>query len=233
MTGRIDTCKKIVASVLIAGLAPACGPKPGGATEPASRAAPETAAATVDPEVGERRRAKDAFYAAVAGGKSAESSRLLWKAIFDGDPQDREATAYCGASTVLAAAGARWPWEKGRLAREGMALLDRAVTSAPDDLEARFLRGMTNYRLPRFLGRFDLAADDLAFVAGRARPAAEAGLLDRPLAAAALYHYGRVCEERGDRAAAAAACRAATEVGPDTPSGRAAARWLGQSEQPG
>lgn len=138
-----------------------------------------------------------------------------------------------GASTMLAAADARWPWEKGKLARQGMALLDQAVAADPDDLEVRFLRGMTNYRLPRFLGRLDLAARDLAFVAERARPAAGSGLLARPLAAAALYHHGMVCEERGDRDAAAMSCRGAREIGPDTPGGQAAARWLNRSGEPG
>jgi hypothetical protein len=112
-----------------------------------------------------------------------------------------------------------------------MALLDRAVTAEPENLEVRFLRGMTNYGVPRFFGRRDIAAKDLAFVAERAGAAAQAGGLGRPLAAAALYHYGMLCDETGHRAAAAASCRAACEVGPDTPSGRAAARWLADAKK--
>lgn len=176
-----------------------------------------------DPRV----RAKRLFYDAVAGDKGAvEESRRAWGEIRRADAEDVTTTGYLGAATMLAAAQAPWPWDKGNLAKEGMSLLDAAVAAAPADLEVRFLRGMTNYRLPRFFGRAGLASKDLAFVAARARQAAEAGELPRPLAAAALYHYGVLRAEQRDRAAASAAWREATEIGPESPAGLAAAERL-------
>ena len=222
----------VLAGALVCGLAAGCARTSDDARD---RAAPESAglSSPADPPAmtavpdDERARAKQAFFDAVPGDAQAvERSRKLWQIAYDDDGQNTEAAAYLGASTVLAAAHARWPWDKGNLAKQGMALLDRAVAEQPENLEVRFLRGMTNYRLPGFLGRTKLATEDLQIVAGRAQAAADSGDLPRPLAAAALYHYGLLLEGRGDRAAAAASFREAGEVGPDTPGGRAAAGRL-------
>lgn len=117
---------------------------------------------------------------------------------------------------MLEAAKAPLPWDKGRLAREGLTMLDDAVKRAPDDPEVRFLRGITNYNLPRFFGRGDVAAADLAAVAGEAEAAVRAGRIDPSTGAAALYHHGVLLDRRGDRAAARDAWRRATVLGPDT-----------------
>ena len=55
--------------------------------------------------------------------------------------------------------------EKSGLAHQGLAYEDKAVAQTPNDLEVRFLRGVTCYRLPKFMGHSETASSDLAYVA--------------------------------------------------------------------
>src|SRR5690606_25785615 len=120
--------------------------------------------------------AKSLFFQAVAGDREALArATAFFEQAQREDPSQPSLRAYFGASQLLNAAAATWPWEKGRLAREGLVLLDQAVAVAPEDLEVRFIRGMTSYRLPRFMKRRNVAEFDLAKVASQAVAAAEEG----------------------------------------------------------
>lgn len=48
---------------------------------------------------------------------------------------------------------------------EAMAIIDKIVELSPDDLEMRFIRGVTAIQMPFFVGRFDQGIDDLKLVA--------------------------------------------------------------------
>ena len=179
---------------------------------------------TTQPRLAE---AKELFYQAVAGRKEAlDRAVQILESLGGSSSGDPEVVAYVGACRLLEAAHAVWFWDKAILARRGLALLDRAVAQAPDDLEVRFLRGVTGYQLPFFVGRSKLSADDLAHVAARAVAAARAGTLDRRAAAAALYYYGLQREREGDAGGATAAWEQAVRISPDSPGGRDAARRL-------
>jgi MFS family permease len=132
-------------------------------------------------------RAKDLFYAAVDGNRAAlDESRQLLKELGGENSNDAEVIAYTGAVDLLMASQSPLFWEKASLAYRGLELQDRAVAMAPQDLEVRFLRGVTNYQIPFFLGRHQLALNDLATVARVAEIAANEGrlgsarCLDRP-----------------------------------------------------
>jgi hypothetical protein len=167
---------------------------------------------------------REAFYRAADGDARAlaECSRLLDRCGGDAP----RALAYRGGCRTLEAARAAMPWDKGRLVREGAALLDEAVRAAPDDLEVRFVRGMASYHLPRFLGREGVAAQDLALVSSRAEDAVRSSELDLSTAAAALFHYGKLLKRRGDEASATELWRRAVTLGPTTRAGEAASRAL-------
>ena len=172
-------------------------------------------------------QAKDLFYAAVAGNRDALPRSIEMLNDMGGRRSaNPQVVAYFGAAELLEAARSPFFWEKAALGRDGMDLEDRAVAAAPDDLEVRFLRGVTNYQMPRFLGRFDLAQADLAYVARFAEQAANAGQLDRRAAAADLDYHGKGLEQRYDAAGAIAAWRAACRVESDSPGGRDAAKHL-------
>jgi hypothetical protein len=170
-------------------------------------------------------KARQLFFAAVDG--DARSLRACDDLLQRCDEDPAKVAAYQGGCRLLQAARAPLPWDKGRLVKEGLALLDDAVRRAPGDLEVRFVRGMSSYHLPRFMGRAATAASDLAAVAAEAENATVTGELDLPIACAALFHHGKVLDDRGDRAGAVAAWRRATRLGPDTRAGQAAARAAG------
>lgn len=84
---------------------------------------------------------------------------------------DAVLTAYAGALTTLEAKHALWPQQKLRHLREGLAVLDRVVRSRPDAVEARYLRLMSCYYLPSFLGRSGSVREDLLALARLLPPA--------------------------------------------------------------
>jgi hypothetical protein len=109
------------------------------------------------------------------------------------------------------------PWRKGKLAKEGLVMMDQAVESAPRDLEVRFVRGASTLRLPGFFHRGEQSASDLAEVARLAADAVRAGKLEPRLATAALHYHARNREKAGDRSAAREACSVALSIAPKTP----------------
>ena len=174
----------------------------------------------------EETRGRSLFYEAVDGDRAAlaEASKV-WSRLHAADVSNACALAYHGACQALAARTALWPWEKARLVRDGLAALDRAVAASAADaaeLEVRFLRGMTLYRMPPMVDRSKEAPADLAYVAERAEQAVHDGRLSPRIAAAALYHFGEICDRSGDVAAATDAWERAVGIAPDSPPGRAA-----------
>lgn len=173
--------------------------------------------------------AKDLFYAAVAGDRQAlgEAGQIL-EALGGGRSSDPEVVAYLGACKLLEASHAIFFLQRAALGNEGLALEDRAVAAAPQDLEVRFLRGVTNYQLPRFLNRYSVARADLAMVAQVAEQAASEGRLDPRAAAADLDYHGKALEQQYDAAGAIRAWQAAVRVAPESPGGRDAAKHLAE-----
>lgn len=174
-------------------------------------------------------RAKDVFYRSVAGDKEAlpQAHRILDE-LGGGDSPDPEVVAYTGAVELLEANRAGMVWDKIRLAREGLDLQDKAVKDAPDNLEVRFLRGVTDYQLPDFLGRHDIGVQDLAAVAAVAEQASRTGRLDKRAAAAALVYHGKALEQRYKIPEAIAAWQTAVRISPDSPGGVDAAKHLAE-----
>ena len=168
--------------------------------------------------------ARALFYRAVDG--DADALRDCAEVLRECDGDAAKVLAYRGGCTMLEVKRAPMPWDKGRLSRQGLTMLDDAVARSPEDPEVRFVRGMTSYHLPRFFGRERVAAADLAAVAGGAEESVATGRLDRATASAALFHYGVLLERRGDQPAALAAWRRSAAIGPTTRSGTAAARAI-------
>jgi len=173
--------------------------------------------------------AKDLFYYAVGGDHQAlpEAQKIL-EELGGGDSPDAEVVAYTGAADLLQANRTDSAWDKMRLAREGIDLQDKAVRAAPDNLEVRFLRGVTDYQLPEFLGRHNVGVEDLATVAHVAEDAARAGRLDKRAAAAALVYHGKALEAKYKIPEAIAAWNAAVRISPDSPGGIDAAKHLSE-----
>jgi hypothetical protein len=173
--------------------------------------------------------AKDLFYRSVGGDRPAlPQAAQLFAELGGGDSSDPQIVAYTGAAKLLQAARSANFFEKSALGRQGMDLEDKAVAAAPNDLEVRFLQGVTFYQLPPFLGRKQTAIADLAYVAGVAESAANSGRLDPRAAAADLVYYGKTREESFDGPGALAAWRAALRIDPDSQAGRDALKHLSE-----
>jgi hypothetical protein len=71
-------------------------------------------------------------------------------------------TAYVGAFTLLRAKHGVWPPDRLRHTRRGLATLDSLIAAHPEHAEARYLRLMSCYYLPRVLGRGWSVREDFA-----------------------------------------------------------------------
>jgi hypothetical protein len=152
---------------------------------------------------------------------ATRAAALLGEAM-DALPGDAVVRVHLGSARLLEAKRAFAFWTKGRLAREGLALVDRAVADAPDDVEVRFIRGRSTYALPSFFRRGDEAASDLAWVAARAEAAVSEGRLAPDVAAAALFYDGVCRAERDDSDGARASWVRAMAIAPGSTHAEAA-----------
>lgn len=173
---------------------------------------------------------KQLFYELISGqSKSTDASQRYWQRAADAQPDAVVPQAYLGATNMMASAHSRWLPTKGQLARTGLKQLDAAVAADPENVEVRFLRGMTSYNLPGFFERGAIAAEDLAFVAGRAKEAVASQQLLPGQGAAALYHHGLLREVAKDRATARQAWQDAIAIAPDSAPAKAARERLNEN----
>lgn len=180
------------------------------------------------PNLQERfQQARAAYFRDLQGDHDADvQARQDFEQLMRARPNDPTIVAYSGSLELLEAARTWAFWNKHTLAKDGLARMDEAVSMDPEDLEARFIRGATNWHLPFFFHRKQQAEDDLSFVGPRAEQAAATGKLPRPLAAAALDYYGEILQDRNQPQNARNAYQAAVRVDRNSPGGKDAASRL-------
>ncbi len=101
---------------------------------------------------------------------AVESERAIPRGMAEVDRQrttargnvDATLAAYRGAFTLLRAKHGSWPPDRLRHTRDGLAVLDSVIAEHPDHAEARYLRLMSCFYLPRILGRGWSVRDDFA-----------------------------------------------------------------------
>ena len=168
-------------------------------------------------------RAKKLYFDAVDGDtESVRKSQQLFRTLGD----DPIVLAYTGSLRLLESSRTLAVWRKGRLAKEGLEMLDRAVYCRSGNLELRFLRAASTFHLPGFFKRYEQSEADFENISTEVTAAAQSGTLDRRIAAAALFFHGIILDRRSDRNGAEAAWRAASKVGPETRAGIDALRKL-------
>ncbi|MCX7914695.1 MAG: hypothetical protein N3A53_00115 [Verrucomicrobiae bacterium] len=136
--------------------------------------------------------------------------------------------AYLGSCRLMEAGAAALPLRKLELCREGGAWLERAVATAPDDVEVRLVRALSLIHLPGFFNKRAVAQRDLAWVVERLHDAPD---IPAELAAAAWWQVGLMHERQRNRRAARAAWEQAVRCAPLSRSGRLAAAQLGSEPQ--
>jgi len=95
-------------------------------------------------------RARSLFYESVEDRQAVEPAMALFRKIGAQGTQEGLAMTYIGALTALQGKYALFPMTKYRRAKKGIALMNRGVAMDPDQIESRFVRGMTCYYLPFF-----------------------------------------------------------------------------------
>jgi hypothetical protein len=155
--------------------------------------------------------------------KQAHAALSALEQAYPGDPV---AQAYHGSLELLDAAHNWAIWNLHKQSAEGLSLMDEAVTKAPEEPEARFIRAATSWHLPGFYHRKAQCEADFAWLAGRAEQDAREGRLPPELAAAALNYWGQILVNREDRVRARTAFSTAVRIAPQSPGAIDAAKRL-------
>lgn len=174
-------------------------------------------------------RARDNYIKAVEGDREAgRESEKLFEQLLTQKPDNPILIAYIGSLHLLESGRTLAVWRRGKLAKDGLAALDRAVSLAADDPEVRFLRAISTYHLPAFFQREQQAAADLKWVAEHVSEAVPSGRLDRRFAAAALYRYGLILERESGRQRAEEEWKRAIQIAPRSRAAADASRRLSE-----
>ena len=173
------------------------------------------------------RQARNLYYQGIYGDKAAiEKSDKIFSELHNQFPNDPLVTVYYGSLRLIEAQHTWALWKKNSLSKQGVQLLDSAVSGAPGDLEVRFVRAATDRNLPSFFGRKQQVQSDLSFIVQHAEQAAHQGSFDPQLAAASFFYYGELCKEQSRLKEATDAWKAAARIAPDSHAGRGAADKL-------
>ncbi len=160
------------------------------------------------------------FQGADGDSKAYDRADQLFSQLREKHPNSPRIQVYYGSLRLVAASHTWLLWKKNALSREGIELMDAAVTAVPSDLEVRFVRAATTYDLPGFFHRKEQSAQDFAYLAERAPAAARSGALEPRLAAASLYYHGVFLQESGKPDAARSAWNQAVALAPQSRAAR-------------
>ncbi len=111
-----------------------------------------------------------AYKRALAGDKQAVESciKLLEVAVAQ-QPANQVARVYLGSAYTLRSRDLSFGPGKLATLKQGLAMMDAAVTAAPDNPRVRLVRALTTDSLPFFLGRKQSTAADFEWLVASAR----------------------------------------------------------------
>jgi tetratricopeptide (TPR) repeat protein len=171
--------------------------------------------------------AKELYFRGVDGDKDAQvKAKQELEKLYQTNGNDPLVLAYFGSARLLESRQVLAPWTKGKLAKEGLSLLDRAVELSPADLEVRFMRAASTLSLPSMFRRRNQSEADFALIAPQVEDAVRNRNLPPRLGAAVLFYQGEIHHKKGDKKLAESCWRAAVRLAPDSPPGKSAARKI-------
>jgi len=97
---------------------------------------------------------------------AAKSVALLDKARSI-KPKDYEVLIYLGSATTMRAQAVWNPLKKMSFANKGIAMMDKAVRKAPDNITVRMTRAISSMKMPDILKRKGVALQDYEYLAQR------------------------------------------------------------------
>ena len=162
-------------------------------------------------------QARKLYYLGSAGDKTKyEEADQIFTRLYLTNKTDPSLEAYYGSLRLLEASHTWALWKKNSLSKQGITLLDSAVTAAPNNLEIRFVRAATTYELPSFFKRREQSKSDFDLLAMSAVEASRNGSLDPKLAAASLYYHAEFLKQDGQTAQAADCWKQAIKLDPQS-----------------
>jgi tetratricopeptide (TPR) repeat protein len=158
-----------------------------------------------------------------------EKAMEVMQAAVEEHPGDSNANAYLGLYTGMAAGRTTDYAEAGRLVTSSFEHLDEAVALDPDNILARYFRGIMGVSVPDFLGKTEAGVRDLRFVVA-AREADPESVSDDTFIQG-LNLLGRALMKQGRRDQAKAAFEKIIEVAPDSDAAESARKTIAGIEE--
>lgn len=125
---------------------------------------------------------------------ASEDAVKYLKSASAASPADAVLMAYLGSAYAMLARDSSLTVSKVSNTNKGLALLDRAVKRAPDNLTVRIIRGSVAYELPPMFSREKTAQDDFLFVL---KAAQTGGRVGPERLSETYYKLGRLAAKRG------------------------------------
>jgi hypothetical protein len=118
----------------------------------------------------EQKEIQDLYCRALAGDKEAVTQCIdKLGAALKSDPKNQLARVYLGSSYTLRSRDLGFGLRKLQTLRQGLAIMNEAVTAAPDDPKIRLVRALTTSALPTFLGHASESRKDFSLLAEMAK----------------------------------------------------------------
>ncbi len=153
---------------------------------------------TQDPNDQASQLFEEAFQAHEAGVKgdsdAVDVALEKFERILESDPDNMEALVFFGSASMLKARDVAI-FQRMRWVRQGVEAMDRAVETAPDNVNVRIVRAVNSYQLPGFLGRRKVADEDFRLLLDWTETRPEK--FDPGMIRFTLYHAGVRALEQG------------------------------------
>ncbi len=157
----------------------------------------------------------DLYRRGLAGDKAAVVECIdRLEAVLKSDGGNQLARVYLGSAYTLRSRDLGFGPKKLKALNHGIALMDEAVSAAPNDLKVRLARALTTQSLPFFSGRAASSRKDFQMLAAAAHRSPEK--LNEGELQVIFYNAGLAAKVAGDHAGAAALFREGLKHGADT-----------------
>lgn len=143
-------------------------------------------------------------------GASKQADKWLKKAL-DITPADHEVMAYYGSARTMVARDSWNVLTKMSVANKGIALIEKAIRKAPDNVAVRMVRANNSLALPGFFDRRSKARLDFSLLHGRLDKLD----LSHDVKAEICFKLGQILEEDGDQGRARFLYEQARTLSPD------------------
>ncbi|MFN2507516.1 MAG: hypothetical protein ABR589_01950 [Chthoniobacterales bacterium] len=150
----------------------------------------------------EEKEIQELYRRGLAGDKQAvEQCIARLEQVLQSQPKNQLARVYLGSAYTLRSRDLGFGPKKLQALKHGLAVMDQAVTAAPDEPKVRLARALTTSALPGIFGRRRQSRQDFEFLAQLADRAPDR--FQRGDLQLVYYHAGLAAKAAGDRARAA------------------------------